>query len=196
MRAPKFIATLNQMPNTGRRVVAALLLAALALAVLAGSALAANLLKNASVEKDSNGDGFPNSWSDSSVGPVAPKRVCNQSIAGNCSLKMKGDGEQKNVTQLYSVSGNSGDTYKLTAWVKGKQIDNSGSQVYFALHFHLLGDTFDNEFSTVADGTTGWTKHTLTLTATGDFDYILVLLSFKQASATAWFDKLKLVEVP
>jgi hypothetical protein len=48
----------------------------------------------------------------------------------------------------------------------------------------------------VAGGTTGWTKYTLTLTATGDFDYILVLLSFKQANATAWFDKLKLVEVP
>jgi len=195
MRTPKFITTLKQMPHARRAGLAALLLAAFALAVLAGSALAANLVSNGSFENDSDMDGIPNKWFPGGLTP-ADKRVCNQSYAGVCSFRLVGDGGDKTINQVPLPSGNSGDTYKLTAWVKGKQIDNSGSQVYFALHFHLLGDTFDNEFSTVADGTTGWTKHTLTLTATGDFDYILVLLSFKQASATAWFDKLKLVEVP
>ena len=74
--------------HEARRVLRALLLAAIAVALFAGSAVAAggNLVKNGSFEKDSNGDGIPNSWVGANLTP-ADKRVCNQSYAGTCSFK-------------------------------------------------------------------------------------------------------------
>ena len=192
MRTPKFITTLKQMPHARRAGLAALLLAAFAVAVVAGSALAANLVSNGSFENDSDMDGIPNKWFPGGLTP-ADKRVCNQSYAGVCSFRLVGDGGDKTINQVPLPSGNSGDTYTLTFWVKGKEIDNSSPHVYVALYFHHLDGTFDSTFEFVADGTTGWTKHTMSLTATADFDYIIVLISMDQDNGKAWFDKVKLV---
>src|SRR3989304_5778216 len=101
-------------PYPRRRAIWAALLcafgAALAVAVFVGSALAANnLLANSSFEKDSDGDGLPNNWIDFGTG-IAPKRVCNQSVAGSCSLKVVLDANDKGVMKILSFNLIDGDS--------------------------------------------------------------------------------------
>ena len=177
-----------------RHVWAALLLSAFSVAILAGSALAAALVKNGSFEKDSNGDGVPNGWARSDFGGVLPKRVCNQSYAGSCSLRFVFDLYGKEVEQNLSISGLQGDDYKLTFWMKGKEIvDGSGRDTQVRFTFLPAGGT-NNLFP--LEGTSPWTKYSWTGSATQNFTSILVELVSDSTSGKAWFDSVKLVEVP
>jgi hypothetical protein len=180
-----------QSPHSGRRVLPALLLVALAVALLAGSALAAKLVKNGSFEKDSNGDGIPNNWIDSSTG-ILPKRVCNQAYAGSCSFKFVFDASSKEVIQIISISGSSGDTYKLTFWMKGKEI-TGGGVVRFDITFLPSGPL---NYIYGAGGSSPWTKYSLTTDTTGDFTSIRIEIKGNEDSGKAWFDRVKLIEVP
>jgi len=180
--------------ESSRAVLAALALAAFAVALFAVSALAAggNLVKNGSFEKDSNGDGLPNNWSDGSSG-ISPKRTCNQAYVGNCSFKFVFSSNlYKNIYQEIAISGSTGDTYKLTFWMKGKEIMGAG--VVFVDIFFLPDD--GSGYSYPSDGTSPWTKYSLTADATGDFTSIRIDIFGNENSGKAWFDSVKLVEVP
>ena len=193
MRPFDLVPVLKQKPIAQRAALGALLLA---LTVFVGSALAAgsNLVKNGSFEKDGNGDGIPNSWIDGGSAGILPKRACNQSYAGACSLKVVFDGQTKIIRQNFSIGGNSGDSYKLTFWAKGKQvITGAGIIQVGAIYFHHI-DTSENSNSvSLAEGTTGWTKLSVTATASEDFDYLYVAFILNPDSGKAWFDKVKLV---
>jgi hypothetical protein len=182
--------------HEARRVLPTLLLVAIAVAVLAGSALAANLVKNGSFEKDSNGDGIPNNWIDSSTG-ILPKRACNQSYAGACSLKVVFDGQTKIIRQNFLIGGNSGDSYKLTFWAKGKQVVTGAGIIQVgAIYFHHIDSSENSNSVSLAEGTSGWTKLSVTATASEDFDYLYVAFILNPDSGKAWFDKVKLVPSP
>ncbi|HLE73112.1 MAG TPA: hypothetical protein VI688_02595 [Anaerolineales bacterium] len=172
----------------------ALLAAALALAIFAGPGLAAtaNLVKNGSFEKDTNGDGIPNSWDPVGLSP-ADKRVCNQSYAGTCSLRMIEDGIYKYLTQNIAVSGGPAENYTLTIWAKGKAIvEGSGHAYIYLIIDHVDGsDNFD--FVTLNPGTTPWTKYAIHLASTETYEAIRVSTTFDLDSGKAWFDKVKLV---
>src|SRR3990172_4540030 len=125
----------SRSSSTRSRAVLATLL--LALTLLVGSALAAggNLVKNGSFEGGTHGIGIPNHWDDFSI-VIHPKRVCNQSYAGECSLKVFMDGEDKLVQQLIYVDGNDGDTFKLGLWVKRKEPVWGSGSLRIGVFFH------------------------------------------------------------
>ena len=185
--------------QSGRAVLAALLCAfgaaALALAILVGSALAAgNLLANGSFERDSDGDGEPNGWVRSDFGGILPKRVCNQAYVGSCSFKYIYDGLNKSTQQVISpLAGNSSETYTLTIWVKGKEIDLGAVSPRVGLYFHQVDGGSDSNYVLLAAGTTAWTKLTVSTTSTEAFDYVYVVISAVADGGKAWFDKVKLV---
>jgi hypothetical protein len=196
MNGPTNELIVSTRPARPTRFLWVLVLAALAVAVLAGSALAAgNLVKNGSFEKDSDSDGIPNNWSDQGEGGVAPKRVCNKSYVGNCSLKVAIDGASKQIQQVIVMGGNNGDTYKLTFWAKGKQLVNGSENVYFVVNFSGIG--FNDELSNpVEAGNSAWTKVSLIATAEQDFNSIGIWLYSGAESGKVWIDKVKLVALP
>ena len=182
-------------PNSQpRRLLAALLCAfgaaAFVVAVLAGSALAAgtNLLLNSSFEKDSDGDGIPNNWIDFGTG-ITPKRVCNQSVAGSCSLKFVLDDNDKGVYQNLSISGDAGDAYKLTFWMKGKLVEIGTGNLFVSINFIPAGGA--TGFLPV--GTSAWSKHALIATASADYTDMAVQLESNALSGKVWFDRFKIV---
>jgi len=175
-----------------RRVLASLLLAAVAVAVLAGSALAANIVSNASFEKDGDGDGIPNGWSTNALS-AADKRVCNQSYAGSCSFKMVGPGAEKRIWQTNFIGGGAGDAYTWTIWVKTKDVVLGGGTATLFLEIHQFDGGGDLETLDIAAGTAGWQKYTLELTSTEVYDFVKVRVDFFPDSGKAWFDKVKLV---
>ena len=177
-----------------RRLMLAGVLAAFGVAILAGSALAAALVKNGSFEKDSNADGIPNGWARSDFGGILPKRVCNQSYAGSCSLRFVFDLYGKEVEQTLSIGGLDGDTYKLTLWMKGNSIvDGAGRDTQVRLTFNPSGGSF---WISPAAGTSAWTKYTIQEAAFENFTSITVELVSDSTSGKAWFDSVKLVEMP
>ena len=178
--------------TSSRIALAAVLLAVLALAVLAGSALAANLVKNGSFEKDSDGDGIPNGWSTNALS-AADKQVCNQSYAGDCSFKMAGPGSSKRIWQTISSSGGAGDTYTFTIWLKTKDVVQGGGTTELFLEIHQVDGGGDLETLAIAGGTAGWQKFTLELTSSELYDSVKVRVDFFPDSGKAWFDKVKLV---
>jgi hypothetical protein len=177
-------------------MVASLILAAIILALVAGSALAANLVKNGSFEKDSNGDGIPNSWVGNGLTP-ADKRVCNQSYAGNCSFKMIGDGNIRELIQMVAVPGLVGDEFNLTAWTKGKAVDLGATGV---ARVHVQFNNSDNSITIqwfdMPGGSSPWTKHQVSALATKNFDSITVFAQLLADSGKMWMDKVKLVAAP
>jgi hypothetical protein len=180
--------------ETSRAGLGAILLAAFILAVFAGSALAAgNLVKNGSFEKDGNGDGMPNNWFDNgSSGPI-PMRNCKQSYAGSCSLKFAFDDLGKYVKQNIATGGNSYESYKLTFWVKTKQVVAGVGVIRIDLRF-LPSSGYNYIY--VPEGSATWTKYSITLESTADFTSMYIEILANPESGKAWFDKVKLVGLP
>ena len=187
---------LSRDSRSGRAVLAALLLAALAMAVLAGSsALAAGkLLANGSFEKDANGDGEPNNWDrDGSVGKL-PRRDCNQSYAGACSLKFVLDNQFKYVISSNVVAGGpSGVSYTLFFQVKTKDFVPGASPMQVQLYFHHTGGGDNHYSSNIPAGTTDWIPLNVTSLSGAPFDYLYVVIESDQDSGKVWFDKMKVV---
>jgi hypothetical protein len=163
--------------------------AAFALAIFVGSALAAgNLVANGSFEKDTNGDGVPNNWLGYQLTP-GDKRVCNKSYSGACSFKFVGDGTEKHIQQDLSLSGSSGEQYKLTLFMKGKDLVNgSGFTSANVLWFPSGADTIF-----LPGGTNAWTQYSLVVTAPSDFTAVIIRLETTATSGKAWLDKVKFV---
>jgi hypothetical protein len=180
----------------GRAMLAALLLAALVVAIVAGSALAAsaNLVKNGSFEKDTNGDGIPNKWA--ALGSSSlDKRVCNQSYAGACSFKMVGESVNKFLVQELAISGDAGDEFKLSAWTKGKDIDTTGNAQVIVYFNHTGGGTSEWSFD-IPDGTSPWTLRQVPATAGSNYDSISIAIYNSIVSGKMWVDKVKVVAIP
>jgi len=176
------------------RVLAALLLSAFAVVVLAGSALAASLVKNGSFEKDTDGDGVPNSWVGTSL-TAADKRVCNQSYAGACSFRMTGPGSIRVLKQtiLYPGGGPAG-TYDLSLWYKRKDLPADGA--YFYITFEHVDGSDNDAYVAIPAGTGTWAKGSSFAESTEDYDEIQVWLLFTADSGKVWVDKVKLVLLP
>jgi hypothetical protein len=178
--------------------LAALLLATFGVAILAASALAAsgNLVKNGSFEKDSNGDGIPNSWNPGGLTP-ADKRVCNQSYAGMCSFKMIADGGNKTFYTQIAVSGLAGDEFNLSAWTKGKNIVyGAGVTQVVVLFYHTGGGSSESLFD-IPEGNSPWTLRQFSgATAAADYNTIVITLRVTAGSGKMWLDKVKLVPAP
>ena len=181
----------------GARAILVLLLVALAMAMLAGSALAAggNLVKNASFEGGTHSIGIPNHWDDFSI-VIDPKRVCNQSYVGECSLKVFMDGNEKLLQQLIFVGGNDGDTFKLDFWVKRKELVWGSGSLRIGFFFHRPDTSVEPYFYYLNAGTVTWTHFVYFPSATQDFDYMYIHILSDADSGKAWFDKVRLVEVP
>ena len=198
------IKPIKAMPSSrsGQAVLAALL-CAFGAAALAGSALAAtgNLVKNGSFEKDGNGDGIPNNWFGGYSITSADKRVCNQSYVGDCSFKMVGDTNYKNLGQCINFVPEStvaGDKFKLKIWIKGKAIDVGAGEAQVYITFYDTGGAGQLNYDTfsIPGGTSAWAMHQVSEAATADYNQICIYLVFEADSGKVWFDKVSLVYVP
>ena len=172
------------------RLITILLPAVLMLALVATSALAYDLtkVKNPSFEKDTNGDGIPNAWSDAGL-TAKDKRVCNQSFSGACSFRMVGNNTDKYLWQmtLYS-SGAAGVEMTLTVYVKGKDIMNGGGWARVWLEFDQTDGGSDWFFVGLPAGNSGWTLRQVSGTATEPFSSISVWLDMRATSGKMWVD--------
>ena len=154
-----------------------------------------NLVKNASFEKDSNGDGVPNNWNGSNLTP-ADKRVCNKSYVGSCSFRMIPDASQAELYQFIAVSGNADDQFTFSAWTLTKDIDLAAGGIAGYLQINLTGGGTSFQQFEIPAGTSPWTLRQVSVTASAGFDSIYVGLVSGATSGKVWFDKLKLVELP
>jgi len=178
-------------PRSRRAVFAAVLLA---LTLLVGSALAAgNLLANGSFEKDGNGDGEPNNWTTFAGAGKLPKRNCNQSYAGDCSLKFTLDNQYKNVrSDNIVIPGGPGSAYTLTVWLKTKDLVLGVSPMQVQLHFHYPSNNTTGHSSVfVPAGTHDWQVFYTTPYSGLAFDYLYVEFVSDQDGGKVWFDKMK-----
>ena len=170
------------------RLIPILLPAVLMLALVATSALAYDLtkVKNPSFEKDTNGDGIPNAWSDAGL-TAKDKRVCNQSFSGACSFRLVGDSTSNYLYQvtLYS-SGPAGVEETLSVYTKGKSIVGSWARVW--LNFNQTDGGNDWFYVELPSGNSGWTYREVAGTATENFDSISVWLDMSATSGKMWVD--------
>jgi hypothetical protein len=177
------------------RFLGAILLAAFAVAVLVGSALAANIVSNGSFEKDGDGDGIPNNWAGFAL-TTADKRVCNQSQAGNCSFKLVGDGNAKQLRQYFG-SGSAGDEFDFSVWAKGKGIVTGAGYARVSVYFyHTACCDFDIFSLDIPEGNSPWTKQQVHVVATENYTSVSIWLESDFDSGKMWVDKVKLVEAP
>ena len=201
MRIPKSSTIVKQLPKL-RSALSVLLLTALILSLFAASAQStqaatANLVKNGSFEKDTNGDGVPNSWTRFFPATATDKRVCNQSHAGACSLRLVGDLDTKDFRQEIPVNGLANDEYILSVWTKKKDLVLGGGQARLSIQFHHTDGSSNFTVILILAGSATWTLSQYSQAhSTENFDSITVFVHISADSGKVWFDKVKLVEVP
>ena len=151
-----------------------------------------NLVRNASFEKDTDGDGVPNRWAGFNL-TLADKRDCNNSYAGNCSFKMVVSASTKQLNQYVPVSGVAGDIVDLSVWTKGKDIDLGYDQIRVNAAFINTNGTSTWWFVEIPAGTTPWTLRQVSAEANQDFESVLIRYQVSGIGGKVWVDKVKLV---
>jgi hypothetical protein len=130
----------------------------------------------------------PNGWRgirlDGNDGPD-----CTTSASGNCSAKLIGSGDVKQMTHVAVESGSAGDNLTFKFWTRA----DGSIGPFFAKIVLVYTDSSQEMFKILPDkGTHGWQYYDLDFTATKNYDRIRVFLVYGAVSGDVWFDDVSL----
>lgn len=112
---------------------------------------------------------------------------CGLADTLSCSLHLVGGGSAKTVSQLISLSGSAGDTYRLDFAVQGQSASSLGFTVQLLLQNRDHSKTLTSVDLSPADGT--WTPENLSVSSTKDYTRLQInIIANAGATGDAWFD--------
>lgn len=148
----------------------------------------AELVFNGDFQLDLNGNSKPDGFTLTKFA-AGDKMSC--AIPTNCSLKIKGNGSVKKMTQKILISGNSGDSLTLNIADKTTGIPTNGAMSVAAQFY--LGSTLTEKFTIPLNpGTHDWEILALPITTTNGYDNVKIQLKFSKSSGTMYIDDLTL----
>jgi len=112
---------------------------------------------------------------------------------GAASVRIRGAGINKTLSQTLMISGLKDDAFIFSFWVKGRFIPTAGvcrAQILF-----YNGATLNPTRKTVncGNGTYAFKQKPLSFNAPGDYTKIVVRFTYSKASGWVWFDAVSLV---
>ncbi len=119
-------------------------------------------------------------WTEAVTGNGDGRLKFNHAVEGNYIYLFRADGGVEFIRQVVSQSGSARDQYTLTLYFGGKDVNLSG-KLGVRLIFTNGGVTVDKKTCVFTPRTASfsWTSFTCTLTATGVFDSIVVLIGIQ-----------------
>jgi hypothetical protein len=134
----------------------------------------------------------PNWWRGNRL-TAADGLDCSTSVTGDCSMRIEGNGKQKQATFITPKSGSAGDNFTFTLWNKA---ENSGRPFYTKVVLVYTDATQETFRLIPAKGTHDWVQYQLDFSAAKDYHRIRVFLVYAHDSGTVWFDDISLTVGP
>ena len=149
------------------------------------SSMTNNILVNGSFEYDSDGDNNPDDWI-----IAEPVEVDDsEKVDGAYSAKIESTAVINNINRQY-VDLEPNTIYTLSAWVKTENVTDGYAQVYP----YDYGGVIDTTKWIRVEGTTDWTHFSMQFTTGADPSKARINFRLFNATGTAWFDNINLVE--
>jgi hypothetical protein len=147
--------------------------------------------QGAPVELTKNGffDVFVPNWWRGNLLTSADGPDCTTAATGLCSMKMVGNGDQKQLLFIIPKSGSAGDDFTFSLWNRAENSDRP----FFAKVVLVYTDATQENFRLIpAKGTHGWVQYQLDFSAAKNFNRIRIFLVYGHTSGTVWFDDVSL----
>jgi CSLREA domain-containing protein len=155
-----------------------------------------NLLQNGSFEVDSAPPTLlPDFWIPHNLilSTNADKQDCTQSSSGNCSMRLRGDGNGSMLEQSIMISGQAGNEFVLTFDTMASNAGGAG-QYRIIINFYNNNGSIDTNIRNLPNGSHSWTQREFRVTALKPFSKIELLIKYSMSQGTAWFDDFILIE--
>jgi hypothetical protein len=151
-----------------------------------------DLTKNGSFERDSDGDGVPNSWNTKGT-TMLDKRICTLAHSGSCSYQMTGEALNKHLRQTIIQSGDAGDVLSLSAWSMSSDAKGGG---LYAVRLTIRYEDGTKETWKVrySNGSNPWQRRDILATTAKPYDKIMIYLDYRKSQGQVWFDDVSLVK--
>ncbi|HTO99960.1 MAG TPA: choice-of-anchor D domain-containing protein [Anaerolineales bacterium] len=169
----------------------------LSVPVSATAVAGTQLLKNPGFEVDANANKVPDMWTVGGFVAATDRRDCTVRNAGNCSLKLVGNGKLKTVRQTVAKSGGAGDDFTYSLWLRTSNVALPSGGA------HSLKITFYNGAAkgavrtlTFPVGTHPFQRISGTFRAYAAYTRIEFVLSSGASRGTIWLDGANLTWAP
>jgi Zn-dependent metalloprotease len=143
--------------------------------------------------KNSQFEIFVPSWWRGNLLTTADGPDCDTSVTGACSMRLDGNGDQKQVFFITRLNGNVGDEFTFSLWNKAENSDRP----FYAKVVLVYTDATEETFRLIpSKGTHDWTQYQIDFTAAKDYNRIRVFLVYGHDSGTVWFDDISVAVGP
>ena len=139
---------------------------------------------------------IPTNWVAANFASTDGKDTINKK-EGLASVKIANTSVRtKTLTQTRVVSGATGSTFLLSLWGKGQGIPTTAGVVQARILLYSGTTLVQTKTITFANGTYGFTQKSITFTAPGAYNKIVIKLIYSKGSGSIWFDGLSLLRSP
>ncbi len=138
----------------------------------------------------------PYKWVASNFSSTDGKDATNKQ-EGAASLKMANTSvHTKTMTQTRYISGSTGNTFQISLWVKGQSIPSTAGLVQAQVLLYHGSTLVQTNTISFGNGTYSWTQKSLTFTAPGAYNKVVIKLTYSKAHGSVWFDGVSLLRSP
>jgi CSLREA domain-containing protein len=160
-----------------------------------------SILKNGSFEDDTLSPALlPDFWTlkKGVLNGSNDGQVCNESFAGNCSMKIVGNGNTKQLIQALDVipSGSAGDNFTLKFYEKTWGLSGGGKHMMTLRITNTDGSKLTQNITLPASGGADWTEYSTAVTTTKPYKKIEVILKYGKSTGIIWLDAVSLAKTP
>lgn len=116
---------------------------------------------------------------------------------GTASVKISNTSAvQKTLTQTLSLSGAASDALKVSVWGMGQSIPSTAGQVQALVKLYNGTALVQTKTIPFPNGTYGFTQMSLSFSAGGTYNKVVIQLVYSKSSGSVWFDELSLLRSP
>ena len=138
----------------------------------------------------------PTGWTQAGSWAVADGQDCTTHHLGSCSLEFTGTNLPKSLSFTVMQSGVSGDDFLFSLWNKAAAVPAAAPVDRVRIQVFNGATLVTTKTLSFAKGTHGFTKSMLAFTMTTAYTKLVVMIEYKAASGTAWFDDATLLWAP
>jgi len=148
------------------------------------------MVANGGFQADFVGDGIPERWTASSLGPN-DGRVCND--GGACNVKIRGNGPLKRLAHTVPHSGAAGDTFEFKARSRAQNVPTTPGAYRAVLTISHTDGSKQTVFLDFSTGKHGFERKTKQVVASKPYSQLQVAVEYGKVGGVVRFDSVSLV---
>ncbi len=136
---------------------------------------------------------IPSNWAATIFANTDGKDTINKK-EGTASVKIANtSAKTKTLTQTRNLTGAMGSTFVFSLWGKGASIPASAGLVQAQVFLYNGSSVVQTNTINFGNGTYSWKQKSLTFTASGAYNKVVIMLTYSKVHGSVWFDGLSLL---